>query len=125
MAEPFIVWVPDIVVKYAWNIYRADNEDADPTYDLPSFRRNIANCLLQKHNTRTDSLTSRVPRGRVLSANRRVSIDVRYDGFMNFQEQFDVTKRWQSARKIQRRDAKIAMWDYTIIASKTGTDYNK
>ena len=86
-------WLPDMVIQNAWIIYRIIKKDCDPKHDLLSFRREIANTLLSQCKTRTSSTTARTPRGRILSAERRVSIDVRYDGFMHFQEKFDVTKR--------------------------------
>ena len=92
------VWVLDMV-QNCWAIYSANKEDADPNYDLLSFRCEIANSIIQQDKTKMDSLASRVPHGRVLPANRRVSVDVRYNGFMHFQELFDVTKRCAECNK--------------------------
>ena len=84
-------------MQNAWNLYRQYRQPTGEQHDLLSFRREIVNSYIMQHRDRERA--GMVPRGRFLPAERRISVDVRYDGYQHWPGRFQRNRRWAVCRK--------------------------
>ena len=115
-------WLPDMIMQNAWNLYRQYQTVSDTHYDLLTFRQEIVNTYIMQHRDR--ERRRMVPRGRVLPADRRISTDIRYDGFniyQNVSREIDVA---QYARRVLSEVARSATLVSMITALESGIDWN-
>ena len=96
-------WIPDMVVQNCWLLYRQNKLPEDPTLDLLAFRREIVQTYLKKY---AKPISSGRPRGRILPANQRISIDVRLDRVDHYQSALPTQRRCGVCRKITRKGCK-------------------
>ena len=73
---------PDMVMQNCWLLYRQNQLLEETSLDLLAFRREVMQMYLKKYAK--PNSTGR-PRGRILSASQRVSIDVRLDRVDHYQ----------------------------------------
>ena len=96
-------WIPDMVVQNCWLLYRQNKLPEDPTLDLLAFRREIVQTYLKKY---AKPISSGRPRGRILPANQRISIDVRLDRVDHYQSALPTQRRCGVCRKNTRKGCK-------------------
>ena len=98
-------WVPDMVMQNCWLLYRANKKTEDPTLDLLTFRREVVRTYLKKYH-QPRSQAGRPSRGRILPANRRISMDVRTDRVNHYQSHLDRQRKCGLCKKNTRKGCK-------------------
>ena len=86
-------------------VYRANKKTEDPTLDLLTFRREVVRTYLKKYH-QPRSQAGRPSRGRILPANRRISMDVRTDRVNHYQSHLDTQRKCGLCKKNTRKGCK-------------------
>ena len=98
-------WVPDMVMQNCWLLYRANKKTEDATLDLLAFRREVVKTYLKKYH-QPRSQPGKPSRGRILPANRRISMDVRTDRIDHYQSHLDTQRKCGLCKKNTRKGCK-------------------
>ena len=93
--------ISNIIMPNCWLLHGENKKSEDYTFDLLAFHRGCSYLFKKYMQPR---YSAKRPRGRMLLANRRVSMDVRLERADHYQSHLSSQRKMRNSKGMQKRD---------------------